>query len=1256
MIGKTISHYEILEKLGEGGMGVVYKAQDLELDRIVALKFLSPLLTADEVERKRFEHEARAVSALDHPNICTFYELGKTDNGQLFLAMAYYEGQTVREKIKEKPLPLSEALDIALGMAQGLSKAHEKGVTHRDIKSENIIITTDGGVKIMDFGLAKIAGASTLTKTGATLGTVPYMSPEQARGDKLDHRTDIWSFGMVLYEMITGRLPFKSDYNDAVIYSILNQDPEPVTALRTGVPMELERIISKCLEKNASDRYQHMDDIIVDLQKVRRVSGEAEQKPPRRTRINIKWNKWLRIGVSAAIIALLLIFFFPFSKSPDLTIRSIAVLPLDNLSRDSEQEYFADGMTEALITDLAKISALRVISRTSVMLYKTRKKTIPEIAKELNVDAIVEGSVQRSGDRVRITAQLLHAPTDRHLWAESYERSMTDVLALQTELALAIAKEIRAKVTPQEETHLTSAPPVNKEAYELYLKGRYFWNKRTTEGIKKAIEQFQQAAEADPNYALAYVGLADCYAVLESYAGTPASEALPKAKAYAERALQLDETLAEAHGSLGITNDQLWQFEEAEQEYKRAISLNPNYPTARQWYSAHLRTLGRLDKALAEIKHAQELDPLSPVIRENVALTYLQMGDLDAAIAQARKIIELDSNYPGGHRSLGLVYLRQRRYPEAIAEFQKGVDLSGRASFQLSNLGYGYALAGKRAEALAIVKELEERYAKREASELHIAPVYSGLGKKDQAFAWLEKAFQTRSSQLRWTTAWPFFDSLRGDPRYIDLLQRVGLQTPETDKGSSSSSIEKSKTEPSLEWQNSIAVLPFKNISADKEQEYFCDGMTEQLITNLTSLPNVKVIARTSVMQFKNSDKTIQQIANELGVAHVLEGSVRKSGNKIRVTAQLINADDGFHLWAKDYDRQLKDIFAVQDDVSNAIVQALKVKLPVFLQHSMVATAPKNTEAYDLYLRGNFLLHKSDEESLNRALDYFQKSIEKDRSYALPYAGIANAYVYLADVYLPPNDAYPKAKSYALKALELDSTTAEARAALAYVLGAYERDQLSSQREFRRAMEFNPSSADLLRLFALYLGARTGSAEAIALADRALALDPLNPFASWDKECVLYMARQFDEVIKQHKRTVELDPNFFYGDSWVGIAYRERRMFREALEEYMKVQKLMPGQPLFGLAALYARMGKQREAKNILRNLINESTKRYIAPTAIAMVYIALGEKDLAFIWLDRAYESHDPFLDALKTDVRYDPIHSDPRYAVLVKKMGLEK
>lgn len=1235
-------------------MGVVYKAQDLRLDRTVALKFLSPLLTADESERKRFEHEARAVAALDHPNICTFYELGKDDSGKLFIAMAYYEGETVRKKVKDKPLPLSEALEIALGMAQGLSKAHEKGVTHRDIKSENIMIPNDGGVKIMDFGLARIAGASTLTKTGGTVGTVPYMSPEQARGEKADHRSDIWSFGAVLYEMVTGVMPFKSQYNDATVYMILNQNPEPVTSLRTGVPMELERIVSKCLEKKPADRYQHMDDVLVDLRKVRGTSREVERKP-RRT-ASIKWNKWFTIGAAAAIIALFLVFFFPFSKSSDLGIHSIAVLPLENLSRDPEQEYFADGMTEALITDLAKISSLRVISRTSVMRYKATKKTIPEIAKELNVDAVVEGSVQRSGDRVRITAQLLYAPTDRHLWAEGYERNLTDILSLQSELALAISKEIRARVTPQEEARLTNVRVVDKDALDLYLRGRFFLNTLEGENLSRAIGYFRQALNIDPGYASPYAGIGFAYLYLADVYQPP-KDAYPLAKAAAEKALSLDSTYADAHAILGGVHflyDR--DFPSAEREFRRAIQLSPNSFGAHQLYSEFLLISGRFDESLNENDQAKRLDPLSPLTSHQREWCLLFARRFDEVIQQHKKTLEMDPNLFYWDSFAGAAYRHKGMYKEALEEYLKAQQLS--AGLPIFGLAITHAKMGNMDKARKILDELIELRRKKYVAADWPALIYSNLGDKDRAFEWLNRAYEERSAGLNNLKGSPDYDPIRSDPRFEELIIKVyGEQSDsKTVKANNRQSFQTPKAEASTNWQNSIAVLPFKNISADKEQEYFCDGMTEQLITNLTNLPNVKVIARTSVMQFKNSDKTVPQIALELGVAHILEGSVRKAGNKIRVTAQLIKADDGFHLWAKDYDRQLKDIFAVQDDVASAIVLALKVNLPGSLTHSMVATAPKNSEAYDLYLRGNFFLRKSDQESLNRALDYFQKSIEEDRSYAPPYAGVAYAYATMADAYLPPKDAYPKAKIAALRALELDSTIAEARAALAFILGAYERDQLASRREFRRAIEFNPNSVDVLWLSAVYLGTRTGSAEAIAQADRAMVLDPLNPFASWTKEYVLYMARQFDQVIEQHKRTVELDPNFFYSDSWVGLAYREKGMLKEALDEYMKVQKLMPGQPLFGLAALYARMGKQQEARNILRDLINDSKKKYVSPTGIAMVYIALGEKDLAFDWLNRAYEAHDTFMNGLKTDVRYNPIRSDPRYAVLLKKMGLEK
>lgn len=1253
MIGQSISHYKILQKLGEGGMGVVYKAQDTKLDRTVALKFLPQNITPTETEKKRFIHEAKAASSLDHPNICTVYEIDETSDGQMFLAMAFYGGALLSEKIKQGPLKIDEALEIAIQAAEGLQSAHEKGIIHRDIKSSNLMLTEKGQVKLMDFGLAKSTGASMLTKSGATVGTVPYMSPEQARGEKVDHRTDIWSLGVVLYEMISGRLPFESPYSEAVVYSILNEEPKPFSLVRSDVPAKVEIIVKKCLQKNPANRYQQADELLADLRRAEADPEKVEQKVPKTAKF--QWRNWYLIAGAALFVTIFLTIFIPRFTSNDEGIRSIAVLPLENLSHDPEQEYFADGMTEALITDLAKISSLRVISRTSVMLYKTRKKTVPEIAKELNVDVVVEGSVQRSGDRVRITAQLIHASTDKHLWAESYERSLTDILSLQSNVAMAIVKEIRAKVTPQEETRLASSRPVNKEAHDLYLRGNFFMQKSDQENLDRALTYFRQALEKDPEYALPYAGIANTYANLAD-AYLPPRDAYPKAKAAALKALELDSTIAEARAVLAFI---LGQYDRdptsAEREFQHAVASNPNSVDTRVLYAFFLSPHLNHSEALAQLDHAISVDPLSPVASSAKEIVLLWARQYDGVIEQHRRTAELDPNFFYMDSFVGAAYREKGMFKETLTEYFKAQKLMPEQP--LHGLAITYARLGRRAEAMKILLDLETYSTRRYVPKSTIGMIYVALGDKDRAFEWFERAYEERDvGHFIGLAVAPEYDPVRSDPRYASLLKKLGLPASESSTSGPPSIINNPVTETLPNWQNSIAVLPFKNISADKEQEYFCDGMTEQLITNLTNLPNVKVIARTTVMQFKNTDKTIQRIAQELGVAHVLEGSVRKAGNKIRVTAQLIKADDGFHLWAKDYDRHLKDIFAVQDDVSNAIVQALKVELPNSPKHSMVATAPKNSEAYDLYLRGNFFLRKSDQESLNRALDYFQKSIEKDRSYAPPYAGIAYAYATLADAYLPPKDAYPKAKIAALRALELDSTIAEARAALAFILGAYERDQLSSQREFRRAMEFNPNSVDVLWLSALYLGTRTGSAEAIALADRAIALDPLNPFASWTKEFALLVVGQHDEVIEQHKRTVELDPNFFYSDSHVGLAYREKGMLKEALDEYMKVQKHMPGQPLFGLAALHARMGKRQEAKNILRDLLNQSKKRYVAPTGIAKVCIALGEKDLAFDWLDRAYEAHDTFLNGLKMDVSYDPIRSDPRYAVLLKKMGFEK
>jgi len=536
MIGKTISHYKVLDKLGEGGMGVVYKAHDTKLDRTVALKFLPP--AGGEKEKTRLIREARAVAQLDNPNICTVYEIGDSE-GVPYIAMAYIEGETLKDRFENEPLAMNDVIDYAEQIARGLQSAHRKQIIHRDIKSANIMITPDGQIKIMDFGLAKLAGRTQFTQEGSTAGTVMYMSPEQARGETVDHRTDIWSFGVVLYEMLTGRLPFQSEYETAAVYSILNEDPPPIGTFNPDVPPELEDIVMKALQKNKEDRYQQLDELLSEMDVF---SGTAVGGTERRRAVTGR-KPFL---YAAAVFLLLLVVaavFFLGSPVPEVrALESIAVLPFENLSGDVEQEYLVEGIHDALITDLAKLGSLkRVIARPSVMRYKGKDISMREIARELKVDAVVTGAVVRVGDQVRITAQLINPLTEDYLWAERYEREIRDVLSLQNEIVTEIAKQLELKLLPDDQIRLASVRPVNPEAYDAYLKGSYHWKKVTPEEIDIAERYFELALEKDPSYAPAYHGLAWVWSARQQIRVTPAHEAGPKAKAAALQAIALDE-------------------------------------------------------------------------------------------------------------------------------------------------------------------------------------------------------------------------------------------------------------------------------------------------------------------------------------------------------------------------------------------------------------------------------------------------------------------------------------------------------------------------------------------------------------------------------------------------------------------------------------------------------------------------------------------------------------------------------------------
>ena len=617
LIGKTVSHYKILEKLGEGGMGVVYRAEDNKLGRPVALKFLPPHLTKDPEAKKRFIQEAKAASALDHPNIGVIYEIDETESGEMFIAMGYYEGETLKEKIASGPLPIELSVDISYQVAAGLEKAHAKGIVHRDIKPDNVILTEDGRALILDFGIAKLIGQTKLTKTGAAIGTAAYMSPEQIRGEEVGPAADQWALGVVLYEMVTGRLPFQGEYEQAVTYSILNDDLPEVTHQRSECPKDLSAAVRKMLRRNISDRYESMTKLEKDLRKVKKGFDSMVHREQRTN----------------------------FEDDP-----SIAVLPFTNMSADPENEYFSDGLTEELINAFTKIEGLRVVARTSSFLFKGKEEDIRDIGRKLNVRSVLEGSVRKSGNRIRITAQLINVEDGYHLWSEKYDRQLEDVFAVQDEISEQIAEALRT--TLDRPVPNVEQPVYDIEAYEVYLKGRYNWNKFTPESVPKAIECFHRAIEIDPDFALAYAAMAETYVSISNpFGAIPTNEAMPKAKKAAEKALSIDPELAEAYISLGaVATFFEWDLKKAKRYFKRAISLNPNLPNARFWYELALSCLDQdFDEGNKQLKIALESDPLNMAVLLRLGFTHYYKYEFDTAIEYFEKMVELEPNNPTGY-------------------------------------------------------------------------------------------------------------------------------------------------------------------------------------------------------------------------------------------------------------------------------------------------------------------------------------------------------------------------------------------------------------------------------------------------------------------------------------------------------------------------------------------------------------------------------------------------------------------------------
>jgi TolB-like protein/Tfp pilus assembly protein PilF len=1290
--------------LGVGGMGEVYRARDAKLGREVAIKVLPENFAKDADRLARFEREARFLASLNHPNIAAIHELGC--QGDLhFLVMELVDGAALNDRLQKGSMSSAEALPLFAQIAEALETAHEKGIVHRDLKPANIKLTGHGSAKVLDFGLAKsfegaMASASVpggtlalhatppgVTSEGRILGTPAYMSPEQARGESVDKRSDIWAFGCCLYEALSGRRPFQGGSSAELLADILKSEPD-WNALPASTPARIRTLLQRCLQKDTKNRLRDIGDARYEISEELSQSAlsRAEAPPvsqsssaPGTMKTRSRAVRWAIAGI--AVLAILAGLFAAREVLKDGNasrvansagaITSLAVLPLENLSSDQEQEYFADGMTGAITAELSKISSLKVISRTSVVRYKGASRSIPEIARELGVDGIVEGSVFRSGDQLRVTLSLVDARTDSNRWAEIYTDSIENILKLQSDAALAIADSIRTAITQDERARIAEAGQVKREAYDELLRGYAAFDDYSREGFLRAIANFERAVEIEPDFALAWAALARAHGEISANGLDSTKLHLEPQERAANTALKLDNTLAEPLMMLAdIKVMRSLDWAEAQNLRDKALNLDPNSPVIRFVRGFWLMMAGNWRDAIEQAEKAIELDPFNEFTRGQVGQLYFAAGESQRGIDVLEALVEENPGSRIGIACLLLGYSFTGRDAEAIQMAERHADLRGNDSFSQINLALVLAKAGRKQEAQAILDALKRSGELEAASSDFMAQVYVWLGDLDAAFATLDRSMQDPSVMtpvtlrgfcyLKGTINEPNMKAFRSDPRFWALIERMRCPPlPPEHPGYAEEQAWLAKKKAAADANAPItrlAVLPFKNISGDPQQEFFVDGMTEALISELAKIKSIKVISRASAMHYKNTDKKAPEIARELGVDGLVDGSAMKAGNEVRITAQLIRGATDEHLWTQSYTESLENVLKVQAKVALAITDEIKAVVTPDERNRVNAAKTVNIAAYELYVQGRQNWNQRSPEGFRRAHDLFSEALEIDPNFALGHAGLADSYLVLAEYYLTPRAvAFRHSREAAERALALDPALGEAYVTLAFISISQNWDWDAAEKGYLKAIELSPNYATAHQWYGGYLSNAGRHSQALEELRLAYQLDPNSPVVA-----AVYVQRlardgQIQEAVNLGERVALQFPGNWRVLFSLTIAYTAAARHEDALaaaERMLEAEDYQTVAATFKAVSL-GHLGRTEEARRLVETTLSIADTSMIPSFHVARAYAAMNDMDRAIEWLTKACDSRDPWAPRLRQFPEFDALEGDPRYQALLRRMN---